>query len=228
MKSAYDHFNNEDADIQKPDRDLGEAGPSLSETGECTTAENNDTLSYFNFLTGSSAPLEIFIDADIAFGVEKVLAEGLTKDNLNTLQDKYNPPTNCSRISVLQCNPEIFKNTSQAPKTRDSALQTIQKSVTKGLTAVLLAFGGLSAIISPETSKPIKQLADGIALLAYGSHALDLHLRHAFRGELKEEYSSLCSEAHPIVCSLFGPNVQNCIKLAGSNHTIQKPVASLF
>ena len=58
----------------------------------------------------------------------------------------------------------------------------------------------------------MKQIADGVALLAHISHALDLFRRHAFKGELQEEYSSLCGAAHLDVGAHFGPNVQNSVK----------------
>ena len=131
---------------------------------------------------------------------------------LSALLDQYHAPANCSRLSVLQCNPEIFKNTSQSAKARDSALQNVQKALIKGLTAILLAFDDLSAVLQPAQSGAMKQIADGVALLAHSSHALDLFRRHAFQGELKEEYSSLCGAAHPVVGALFGPNVQDRVK----------------
>ena len=58
----------------------------------------------------------------------------------------------------------------------------------------------------------MKQIADGAALFAHCSHALNLFRRHAFKGELKEGYPSLCGAAHPVVGALFGPNVQDRVK----------------
>ena len=196
-----------------PERYLSEAGPSLFETGESTDAAQDipDTEGYFNTLTGTCAPQETNVHQDLASGVQKVLTDGMSKDTLSALLDQYHAPANCSLLSILQCNPEIFKNTSQSAKVRDSALQNVQKALIKGLTAILLAFKDLSAILQPAQSGAMKQIADGVALLAHSSHVLDLFRRYAFKGELKE-YSSLCGGAHPVVGALFGPNVQDRVK----------------
>ena len=212
IKAAYDHYN--DMERDDLDRHLSEAELSLSETGESTDAAQDipDTVGYFNTLTGTCAPQETTVNQELASGVEKVLTDGMSKGTLSALLDPYHAPANCSLLSVLQCNPEIFKNTSQSAKARDSALQNIQKALIKGLTAILLAFDDLSAILQPAQSGAMKQIADVVALLAHSSHALDLFRRHAFKGELKEEYSSLCGGAHPVVGALFGPNVQDRVK----------------
>ncbi|GFO18774.1 hypothetical protein PoB_004527900 [Plakobranchus ocellatus] len=55
-------------------------------------------------------------------------------------------------------------------------------------------------------------IADGVALLAHGSHTLDVFRRHSFKGEIKEEYSSLCQGTYPVEGSLFGHNFQEKIK----------------
>ena len=219
IKAAYDHYNDMERDA--PDRHLSEAGPNLLETEESTDAAQDipDTIGYFNTLTGTCAPQETTVHQELTSGVEKVLTDGMSKDTLSALLDQYHAPANCSRLSVLQCNPEIFKNTSQSAKARDSALQNVQKALIKGLTAILLAFDDLSAILQPAQSGAMKQIADGVALLAHSSHALDLFRRHAFKGELKEEYSSLCDGAHPVVGALFGPNVQDRVK--GLNDTLR-------
>ncbi|KAK3738954.1 hypothetical protein RRG08_006521 [Elysia crispata] len=192
-------------------RHLSEAGPSLLETRESTDAaqDTHDKVGYFKFntLTGTCAPQETNVHQEFASGVEKVLTDGMSKDTLSAHLDKCHPPANCSRLSVLQCNPEIFKNTSQSAKARD-----IQKALIKGLAAILLAFDDLSAILQPAQSGAMKQIADGVALLAHSSHALDLFRRHVLKEELKEEYSSLCGAAHPVVGALFSPNVQDRVK----------------
>ena len=131
IKAAYDHYN--DMERDDPDRHMSEAELSLSETGESTDVAQDtpDTVGYYNTLTGACAPQETNVHEELAFGVEKVLTDGMSKYTLSALLDKYYAPANCSRLSVLQCNPEIFKNTSQSSKARDSALQNVQKALIK-------------------------------------------------------------------------------------------------
>ena len=55
-------------------------------------------------------------------------------------------------------------------------------------------------------------LADGVTLLANGSHKLDVFRRHAFKGDMKDEYSSICTGSYPAKGSLFGPDMHERIR----------------
>ena len=109
IKAAYDHYN--DMQRDDPDRHLSEAGPSLLEIKESTDAAQDipDMVGYFNTLTRTCAPRETNVHQELASGVEKVRTDEMSKDTLSALLDQYHAPANCSRLSVLQCNPEIFK-----------------------------------------------------------------------------------------------------------------------
>ena len=97
-------------------------------------------MSYFEFLAGTQVLAESNLHNDLAKGVEKMLSEGLSKDISAQLIQKYETPTNCHRLAVLPCNPEVFKNSSTKAKSRDSALQNAQKALVKGLSAVIYAY----------------------------------------------------------------------------------------
>ncbi|GFS13575.1 hypothetical protein ElyMa_003139900 [Elysia marginata] len=47
-----------------------------------------------------------------------------------------------------------------------------------------------------------EEVADSIALL---SHSLDVFRRHSLKGDIKEEYNSLCTNTYPATGALFGP-----------------------
>ena len=64
----------------------------------------------------------------------------------------------------------------------------------KGLTAVIFAFDALS---NSDDRTATERLADGVTLLANGSHKLDVFRRHAFKGDIKDEYSSICNGSYP-------------------------------
>ncbi|GFO49878.1 hypothetical protein PoB_007638300 [Plakobranchus ocellatus] len=119
-------------------------------------------------------------------------------------------PSNCKRLNVVDCNPEVFKNAGSRARYRDTSLQGVQKSLLKGLTAVALVFDKLAKTIRED--EVVEQLSDGVALLANASHRLDVFRRQSFQGEFKDEYNSLCQTSYPVTGSLFGPSVQEKIK----------------
>ena len=99
------------------------------------------------------------------------------------------------------------------------------KYLMKGLTAVIFAFDALS---NSDNRTATEMLADGVTLLANGSHKLDVFRRHAFKGDMKDEYSSICTGSYPVKGSLFGHDmherireVNESLRVARSNRRFQ-------
>ncbi|GFO20149.1 hypothetical protein PoB_004665400 [Plakobranchus ocellatus] len=180
-----------------------------NQTSEVAHNERGE-LKYFVNLAGTDALEEVLIDENIATGIDKVLTDGLSKEMHKQVASKYTPPSNCKRLNVVDCNPEVFKNASSRARYRDTSLQGVQKSLLKGLTAVALVFDELAKTLRED--EVVEQLSDGVALLANVSHRLDVFRRQAFQGEFKEEYNSLCQASYPVTGSLFGPSIQEKIK----------------
>ncbi|GFN81282.1 hypothetical protein PoB_000778800 [Plakobranchus ocellatus] len=179
----------------------------------------NASSSYFEDVAGTSAPRELHLQSHIAKGIEKLLSEGLGKNSRDELSKKYHTPTNCPRLNTLQCNPEIFKHANVRARIRDNALQNVQKALTKGLTAITLI---LDQLKEDKDSDILEKVADGVALILDASHSLDLFRRQAFKGELKEEYNSLCSGVYPATDSLFGPDINENIKSVNESMRVAK------
>ena len=54
----------------------------------------------------------------------------------------------------------------------------------------------------------MEMLADGVTLLANGSHKLDVLRRHDLKGDKKDEYSFICKgNCYPVKVSFFGPDI---------------------
>ena len=151
------------------------------------------------------------------------------------LGQKYFVPSNCTRLEVIPCDSEVFKNSNAKAKTRDSSLQSVQKYLMKGLTAVIFAFDALS---NSDDRTATEMLADGVTLLANGSHKLDVFRRHAFKGDMKDEYSSICNAILLKALSLAltctkgsGRSMSRCASLgppAAFNHIKNHKKGSLF
>ena len=67
-------------------------------------------FSYFADVAGTNAPSAVFPNTNSGKGLEKILSEGLTKEVMDKISGKYTQPSNCSRLSVLRYNPEIFRH----------------------------------------------------------------------------------------------------------------------
>ena len=166
-------------------------------------------MAYFNEVAGTSAFTGKAIRENIANGVDKVLCEGLSEDMQKELGQKYLVPSNFTRLEVTPCDSEVFKNSNAKAKTRDSSLQSVQKYLMKGLTAVIFAFDALS---NSDDRTATEMLADGVTLLANGSHKPDVFRRHDFKGDMEDEYSSICNGSYSVKGSLFGPDMHERIR----------------
>ena len=206
LKQAYDNHLNVEAEEAAPDN------VSTCDASTCEMGETANEMSYFESIAGTQALEEYNLQNNLAKGVEKMLSEGLSKDTSAQLTQKYETPTNCARLAVLPCNPEVFKNASAKAKSRDSALQNTQKALAKGLSAVIYAYDDLLHSPDGDTVQVREKMADGIALLSHASHSLDMFRRQSFKGEIKDEYNTLCTTSYPAAGSLFGPNVNDKIK----------------
>ncbi|GFR98349.1 hypothetical protein ElyMa_004499300 [Elysia marginata] len=176
MKKAYDES------MALVDEDVLGCG----ENEGANKTEDNEPydMAYFDNVAGISTEKEYNVQPKIATGVEKILSEGLSKETVDNLYKKYQRPTNCTRLAVLPCNPEVFKHTSTKAKMRDSSLQNTQKALIKGVCAITSAFDDLSK--SPTDSDTAmtllkEKVADGVALLSHASHSLDMFRRHSFK-----------------------------------------------
>ncbi|GFO27445.1 hypothetical protein PoB_005395000 [Plakobranchus ocellatus] len=151
-------------------------------------------------------------------------AEGTNKyeilPNLSEDLSKRGDGTGKKRETVM-CRLRIFKHASVRARIRDNALQSVQKALTKGLTAITLV---LDQLKEDKDSDILEKVADGVALISDASHSLDLFRRQAFKGELKEEYNSLCSGVYPATDSLFGPDINEKIKSVNKSMRVAKNI----
>ncbi|GFS06209.1 kinesin-like protein [Elysia marginata] len=128
IKKAYDES------MTLVDEDVSGCG----ENEDANETEDNEPcdMAYFDNVAGISTEKEYNVQPKIATGVEKILSEGLSKETVDNLYKKYQRPTNCTRLAVLPCNPEVFKHASTKAKMRDSSLQNTQKVLIKGVCAI--------------------------------------------------------------------------------------------
>ena len=104
LKQAYDNHLDLEADEAVPDN------VSICDASRCETGEAANQMSYFETIAGTQALEEYNLQNNLAKGMEKMLSEGLSKDTSAQLTQKYETPTNCARLAVLPCNPEVYSS----------------------------------------------------------------------------------------------------------------------
>jgi len=229
LKKAYDTYNDEmDEENEK--------SPYVTKSQEMQRDNENDktpnvtvshdlnndlekgeatySVDYFKGVSGTIVSEGPIINEDIATGVANILQSGLEATKLEKLKENYLTPKNCERLNTVECNNEISKMVSSQIRLRDSHLKKVQNTLLKGLTAAVKAFDTLNAMtsLSDEGRGAVKVIADAIALTADSSHSLDITRRYLFKGELKEEFSALCTDSYPVKCFLFGDQLPEKIK----------------
>ena len=150
------------------------------------------------------------IDKGLADGVKDLLELGMEQTVKNDKLEKIMRPSNCKRLDVVRINQGVFNNLSKNAKTDDVLLQKIQKPILKGLT-VLVNLKNDLATSKVKTSDLGSVLDDAIALIADGSHELDLRRRSLLKDQLKPEFRALASETIPVTELLFGDDLEKTV-----------------
>ena len=150
------------------------------------------------------------IDKGLADGVKDLLELGMEQTVKNDKLEKIMRPSNCKRLDVVRINQGVFNNLSKNAKTDDVLLQKIQKPILKGLT-VLVNLKNDLATSKVKTSDLGSVLDDAIALIADGSHELDLRRRSLLKDQLKPEFRAPASETNPVTELLFGDDLEKTV-----------------
>ena len=108
-------------------------------------------------------------------------------------------------------NEDVKEELSGVVAAFDTVIQQSQnEDVKEKLSGMVAAF---DTVIQQSQNEDVKEkFSDRVALRSNASNALDVVPRQLFRGEIKEEYNSLCHVSYPITGFLFGPNISDKLK----------------
>ena len=153
------------------------------------------------------------INGNLATIVQKLLKDKPEEDKLNETKKRYLKPKNCDMLAETRVNLPIWNNLSERARTSDLKFQKVQKSLVKGTTAVV---GVVNALITKPDVLPkseiVKQLMDGVLLMANANMELNLRRREALKPELHTSYRYLCAPSNPITTELFGDDLPKVVK----------------
>ncbi len=135
-------------------------------------------------------------------------------DKPKSISDKYHHPANCTSITGIKCNREIWSQLSSTKKRTDLHLSNIQQTVLKATAAILQTTNALVTSKSVDDhSQLLAQSVDTIALLAHAHTQLSQLRSDQIKPILKQEYSTICSaeiQAHSKW--LFGSDFAKTLK----------------
>ncbi|GFN76614.1 hypothetical protein PoB_000312000 [Plakobranchus ocellatus] len=94
-----------------------EADP-LPQASASSIPSKHTSIAALQHLTGVIKTGQIQLNQELADSLHKVLVHGLDQETRSNLDTDIKLPSNCNRLGVLGCNPEIYKQASMEIKAR--------------------------------------------------------------------------------------------------------------
>ena len=157
------------------------------------------------------------IPGKIAKALDSILANGLNEQVLSKRKEGINRPENCTMLTTVRVNPEIWDIAKKQTRSMDARLQALQDSLIKGLIPLATMAGKVGAAIDTNVALPPKEelweaLSNASVLVAAANHHLNICRRDMFKFELNESYKALCNNKHPVGQQLFGDDFGERLK----------------
>jgi hypothetical protein len=181
--------------------------------------------------------LDESLDQKEAIGppVQKQLAEiankrwgqNLTPGRVKMLNERYSTPANCTNITPIKVNPEIWKQLTSAKRKTDLQLSNLQETVRRVATAILQTADELLPQNKDDVTKNLDARSiDSVAMLGHMSHMISQLRREQIRPALKQEYASICTADPTNTPLLFGDDLVKQLKEAKETSSITQNLAN--
>ena len=156
-----------------------------------------DDLAKMRSLSDEDESTSPEVELKLADITMKRWGEKLNPDKLKDISEKYQRPANCTSMTSIKCNPEIWGQLSSTKRRTDLHLSNIQRVVLKAAAATLQTTNTFVTSKSVDDhSHLLAQSVDTVALLAHA---------HTLISQLRREYFTICStEIQPDSKWLFG------------------------
>ncbi|XP_072171036.1 uncharacterized protein [Diadema setosum] len=135
------------------------------------------------------------LDEDLASSTTYLIIHPLEEKVLEETASKYPAPSNCVYLATPKVNSPIWDNLPQHTRSRDAKLQRVQKSLTKGLSALIQSFP------SPRLTDTQQ---DTLALLCNANFELNSLRKELIKPDMAATYSHLFKPSAPVTKFLFG------------------------
>ena len=85
------------------------------------------------------------------------MANGLNEQVLSKRKESINRPENCTMLTTVRVNPEIWDIAKKQTRSMDAKLQALQDSLIKGLIPLATMAGKVGAAIATNVALPQKE-----------------------------------------------------------------------
>ncbi|XP_044183238.1 uncharacterized protein LOC114975636 [Acropora millepora] len=217
-EANYDNtpFDSEQSDLQAtPEETASKSGQST----EKSCLEN--LVAEFNPEKATGPP----ISEKLAELTNGLLKEGLSKDQISTINQKYLKPKNCPFLEAPKVNNLLWNQLKQEPKNLDTSLQKGQGFLMSALYAMITVCNDLAQ--NHNDVKSLTTLTHALVLGLSANRQVNLARRDLLRPHLNKPYQSLCNPSTPITSYLFGDDlnkqVDDLTKANKIGHKVQGP-----
>ena len=145
-----------------------EDGPSATKRQKTSNVSENDQIidmlgKAYNVQDGQGPTL----NSNLAKIVEKLLKDRPNDAKLTEIIKRYLTPDNCERLAETRVNSPIWNNLSDQACTADIKLQKVQKSLVRGVAALVSVVNSLvTGSQIPPKEEIVHTLTNGVLLLA--------------------------------------------------------------
>lgn len=194
----------EHPDWVDPGPEDGAEPKPLEEAADCLADIRQDA--------GLSEPKLPPITESWAAVINKIAASGLHEQGLKDRKAKIVAIENLEMLVAPRLNDDIWNIIPTGTKTKDSAIQSVQKCISGGLAPIIKFADSLSRTTDRQL---FKSLSDGIYLILAGHSGLNTLRRDLVKPELNQNFKSMCASNCPVTTNLFGDDVTKRIKDIG-------------
>lgn len=219
---SVDAASDIDSDVRLLIRD-SDAHPPVNDQGdidESLLKELDESLDQ-NEVAGPPVQKQL---AEIA---NKRWGQRLTPERVKMLNERYSTPANCTNMTPIRVNSEIWKQLTSSKRKTDLQLSNLQETARKIATAILQT---ADEFLPQNKSDVAKNLAarsiDSVAMLGHMNHMISQLRRELIRPVLKQEYASICTADASNSSLLFGDDLMKQLREAKEASSISQNLAN--
>ncbi|CAB3979740.1 Hypothetical predicted protein [Paramuricea clavata] len=167
------------------------------------------------------------VQKQLAEIVNKRWGQSLTPERVKMLNERYSTPANCTNMTPIRVNSEIWKQLTSAKRKTDLQLSNLQETVRRVATAILQTADELLPQTKDDVAKNLAARSiDSVAMLGHMSHTISQLRREQIRPALKQEYASICTADPTNAPLLFGDDLVKQLKEAKETSSITQNLAN--
>ena len=218
----------EEASVPRADNSSSEFDPTDIVDVSTRTEEQEEPI--FPSVFDDSEACGPKISEKLAARVNEACTKKVIESKMKDLEAKYHTPENCPNLCVPKVNPELWHDLPRQPKTKDLALQEVQRGIVKATQPILtLLEDTLAAQKNKEKIEPsaiVSKLADSVTFMCHASYKTSMVRRETLKDVINTNYRSVCGQNTPLGKCLFGDELPKHIKDIAEVNKLSKRISS--